>query len=195
MTPLLWIALGFVVALVVFLMVTFFKKDTMSANQFKVLRLLSALCSGFAGAFFTGDALFRLEQQLSNGAKLGISGTAGFALFFVVWFTFGNWQAPQHPPPPPPLPPDRVTASFPEGLFTFEVAARTIAKRWGPVDFQGFQPEQLAIKMHATDLDEGNVEDALTKLWYAAYDGLPKYRVDLEGGIFCIRKLESSHAS
>jgi hypothetical protein len=60
MTPLLWIALGFVALLVAFLMITYLRRDTSTANQHNTLRFLTALCSGFAGGFFTGDALFRL---------------------------------------------------------------------------------------------------------------------------------------
>lgn len=191
MTPLLWIALGFVVALVAFLMITYLKRDTSSANQHKSLRFLTALCSGFAGGFFTGDALFRLEEQLSNGAKLGISGTAGFALFFVVWFTYGPWA----PPPPHPPPPNRIRVSIPEG-WTFEQAARVVIQAaHGNPDFQGFRQKQLTVKMRGTDLDGDDAQDVLTKLRYAAYDGLPKYSVELEGGVFHICNLEPSHAS
>jgi hypothetical protein len=188
MTPQLWVALGFAAALVVFLMIAYFTKDRSTPNQQKILRLLSALCSGFAGGFFTGSALFQLEQQLPSGAKLLISGTAGFALFLVVLYT---WKVQPEPAPPPP---NRVIASFPEGFFTFEAAARAIVSGRGVVDFQGFQPGQLAIKLHAIDLDEATMQAALTKLGYGAYDRFPEYRVDVEGGVFHICKLESSHA-
>ena len=192
MTPLLWIAFAFVAGLVVFLMITYFKRDTSSANQHKTLRFLTSLCSGFAGGFFTGDALFRLEQQLSNGEKLGVSGTAGFALFFMVWVTYGKWQPPVPPPNPPP--PNRFKLSIPEG-WTFEQAARVVIKGRGSADFQGFQKGQLAVKMRAIDLDTADAQEALTKLWYEAYDELPKYLVDFEGGIFHIRKLEPPDAN
>jgi len=192
MTPQLWIALGFVAALVAFLMIAYFTKDTSTINQQRILRFLTALCAGFGGGFFTGDALVRLQQQLSNGATLGISGTAGFALFFVVWLTYFKWVPPSPPPPPPP---DRIKVSIPEG-WTFEQAARVVIKAArGTADFPGFRQEQLAVKMRATDLDESDAHSALTKLRYAAYDGLPKYRVELEGSVFHICNLDPSHAS
>ena len=72
----------------VFLMLTFFIKDSSSATQYNTLRFLTSLCSGFAGAFFTGEALFRLDQTLPAGGKIAVSGTAGCALFFVLWFTY-----------------------------------------------------------------------------------------------------------
>jgi hypothetical protein len=90
-TPLLWIGLAFTAALVVFLMVSFFvmRKDTdISQAAYNTLHFLTALCSGFAGGFLAGEALFRWEQQLAGGAKLLISGTAGFALFFLLWLRY-----------------------------------------------------------------------------------------------------------
>ena len=77
----LWVALVSLAALVVFLTITFLKRDTSSANEHGSLRFLTAPCGGFASGFFSGYAFFRMEQQLSNGAKVLISGTAAFALF------------------------------------------------------------------------------------------------------------------
>jgi len=68
MTSRLWIALGFVAALVLFLMITFLKRDTSSPNQHNTLRFLSSLCAGFAGGFFTGDGRpIQLPPQFSAG--------------------------------------------------------------------------------------------------------------------------------
>jgi hypothetical protein len=53
MFPLLWIAFGFVAAIVTFLMIAFLMRDRSSANQHKILRFLTSLCSGFAGGFFS----------------------------------------------------------------------------------------------------------------------------------------------
>jgi hypothetical protein len=187
MTSQLWIALGFVAALVLFLMITYFRRDTSTRNQHKTLRFLTSLCAGFAGGFFTGDALFHYEQQLSSGAKLGISGTAGFALFFVVWFTFGDWEVPP--------PPNRFRLSIPDGL-TFEQAARVIVESaHGNPDFQGFKDGQLSVKMRASEIDAIDAQGALTKLRYLAHDGFPDYRVDVDDGVFHIRNLEASHDS
>src|SRR3954463_383340 len=86
----LTIGLVFLAVLVVFLMFTFLRKDTATANQYRTLRFLSALCAGFAGTFLAGQALFNLNTPLSSGGRLVVSGTAGCALFFTVWFTYGK---------------------------------------------------------------------------------------------------------
>jgi hypothetical protein len=178
MTPQLWIGLGFTAALVVFLMITFFVKDTSSATQYKTLRFLTALCAGFAGGFLTGEALFHLDQQIGGGTKLVISGTAGCALFFAVWFTYG----PRSEPPPP----DRIVLSIPEG-WTFEQAARGIVEvARGIVTFDGFQPLQLATKLPTTNIDAPTVVSALTQLRYQS-TGLPAYSVVVEDGVFHLR--------
>jgi hypothetical protein len=84
--------------------------------------------------------------------------------------------------------------SIPEG-WTFEQAARVvIMAAAGVAEFQGFRQQELAVKMREVDLDESNARDALTKLQYAAYDGLPKYRVESKDGVFRISNLEDSNA-
>jgi hypothetical protein len=181
MSSLLWIAFGFVAGIVIFLMVAYFTRDTSTANQHKILRFLTSLCSGFAGGFFTGDALFKFEQQLSSGAKMGVSGTAGFALFFFVWLTYGGWSRPEPPPPP-----DRFRASIPEGL-TFEQAVRVVVQAArGNVVFEGFQEKELKVKLRAVELDGRDAAEALTKLRYGAYEKLPDYKVNLAAGVFRI---------
>jgi hypothetical protein len=175
MTPTLWIAFGFTAALVVFLMITFFVKDTSSPTQYKTLRFLTSLCAGFAGGFFTGDALFRLEQQMTGGVKLAISGTAGCALFFTVWFTYG--KRTESPPK------DHVVLSIGDG-WTFEQAARAIVKAArSVVHFDGFSSPQLATKLPATDIDAPTAQDALNHLRYQSTE-LPPYEVRFEKGAF-----------
>jgi hypothetical protein len=166
-----------------FLMIAFFVRDRSSANQHKILRFLTSLCSGFAGGFFTGDALFKFEQQLSSGAKLGVSGTAGFALFFLIWLTYGAWSPPEGPPAPP-----RFRASIPEGL-TFEQAARVVVQAArGNVVFQGFQKADLNLKLRAIDVEGRDASEALTKLRYGGDDRLPAYKVDFADGVFHIAR-------
>lgn len=178
MSPQLWVGLGFTAALVAFLMITFFIRDTSSPNQFVTLRFLTALCAGFAGGFFTGDALFRIEQQMDNGVKLALSGTAGCALFFAVWF--------RYPPRVEPPLKDRIILSIPEG-WTFEQAALGIVKAArGITHFEGFEPDQLRVQLPATEIDAPTAHDALAQLRYRS-SKLPAYRVDFENGVFHIR--------
>lgn len=178
MTPQLWIGLGFTAALVIFLMITYFVKDTSSPGQYNTLRFLTALCAGFAGGFFTGEALFRLDQQMADGARLAISGTAGTALFFTIWFTYGTRKEPP--------PPDRVRVSIPAG-WTFEQAARAIVNgTGGAIDFDGLGTQQLATPLPAAEIDAPSPRVALSNLRYHAA-ALPPYRVEVEDGVFHLR--------
>lgn len=83
MTTQLWIAFGFLALLVLFLMYSVIRPPE-NANHATV-KFLTALCAGFAGGFFTGEALLSING-MAGGTKFGISGTAGMALFFAVWF-------------------------------------------------------------------------------------------------------------
>src|SRR5438309_10791029 len=76
--------LVFVAILVLFLMIAFFRAGKLTDGQNKILRFLCSLCAGFAGALFTGEALFRLTTDVGRTGNLVISGTAGAALFFAV---------------------------------------------------------------------------------------------------------------
>jgi hypothetical protein len=101
MSPLRWIGVAFTAALVVFLMATFFvtrREALISQAAYNSLHFLTALCAGFAGGFIAGEALFRWDQQLAEGARFFISGTAGFALLFLVWIKYPKYPAPAKPP-------------------------------------------------------------------------------------------------
>ena len=182
MSATLWIAFGFTFALVAFLMVTFFVKDTSSPTQYNTLHFLTSLCAGFAGGFFTGEALVRFEQTIGEGGKLIGSGTAGCALFFVLWFSYPKRA---DPPASPPLK-DRIKLSFGEG-WTFEQAARAIVEAARAiVQFEGFTKDQLSVPLRATDIDAPSPRDAINQLRHQS-DQLPAYQVSVEGGMYHIR--------
>ena len=86
MSPHLWVAV-LLLSILVFLIVAFFTRPTLTDAQFTILRFLSALCAGCAAWFISGEVLFNMSGQMSGG-KYAISGTSGFALFLVVWFFF-----------------------------------------------------------------------------------------------------------
>jgi hypothetical protein len=187
MTPILWIAFGFTAALVGFLMLTFFVKDTSSPTQYNTLHFLTSLCAGFAGGFFTGEALFRFDQTLAAGGKIAVSGTAGCALFFVLWFTY-----PKREPPPPPQAPlkDRMKISVGAG-WTFEQATDAIIRAArATVRYEGFTADQMALKLPAIDIDTETPRDALDQLRYYSNE-LPKYEVELRNGVYYIRARNS----
>jgi cation transport ATPase len=83
-----WVGCGFAIFLVIFAIVVFFRRGKLEAHQCALLRFLLALCAGFAGGLISGEALFKLVENRGVNSQLAVSGTAGFALFFTVWFTF-----------------------------------------------------------------------------------------------------------
>jgi hypothetical protein len=182
MTPQLWIGFGFLALLVLFLMLAYFVKDKASPNQYNILRFLTALCAGFAGGFLAGEALFHLDATIAGGAKIALSGTAGCALFFSIWFTY-----PKQPDPTPPLPlADRCALSIPDG-WTFEQAVRAIVKAArAAVVFEGFQAAQVEAKLTAGNIDAPSARDALEQLKYQS-TALPPYTVDLKKGVYHIQ--------
>ena len=82
----LWVGLGLLLLLLISLIVAFFK-PVLTADQRTILRFVSAVYGGFAGAFITGDALFKMTGKTTT-SEYAISGAAGFALVFVIWIFF-----------------------------------------------------------------------------------------------------------
>jgi hypothetical protein len=151
----LWIGLGFAAFLILFLVVAFFAAPNMTPGQHSILRFFAALCAGFAGALIAGEALFRMEGD-TGGVKYLVSGTAGFALFFAVWFFF-----PKHSPPTPP---DRFRASIPKG-WTFQQAAKVFAQRERALaDFDGLTASELAAELSPTEIDTKTAGEAIGRL-------------------------------
>jgi hypothetical protein len=173
----LWIGFGFAVLLVLFLMVAFFKAPTMTPGQFAILRFFAALCAGFAGGLITGEALFRMEGD-TGGVKYLVSGTAGFALFFVVWFFF--------PKLTPPMAPDRFRLSLPMG-WTFQHAAKTFAQRDSAfVDFDGLTTVELGAKLSAAEIDAKTVGEAIKRLRLVTVtpNAIREYDIKYEDSIY-----------
>jgi hypothetical protein len=119
-----------------------------------------------------------MEAQMTDGAKIAITGAAGFALFFTVWFTFGTVI----PPAPPPLaPPDRIRISIPDG-WTFQKAVQAlVTSDHAMVDLQGFQPNELAASLKGRQLDLQTISDGLLALRQLAAPGaVREYDVNFE---------------
>lgn len=154
MTSLQYVGLGFAAALVIFLMIAYFVSGKASGGQLAILQFLCALCGGFAGALMTGTALFDLNESWTNG-KLAVSGTAGFALFFAVWYGFGRILS---------TPPDGFNMSIPSGT-SFQAIATEIAKHdKSVVQFVGFTALELAAPLTSQVLETDSVADALRAL-------------------------------
>lgn len=114
----LWIGFGFATILVTFLIIAFFIKERLSDDQRNILRFLCALCAGFSGALITGEALFNLNTSLGGSTKIAVSGSAGAALFFTIWFTFKTLAPP----------PDAYHFSIPSG-WKFEMAVKAMVNQ------------------------------------------------------------------
>src|SRR5438045_1433594 len=103
-----WVGFGLVLLVVVFFIVAFFIAPNMTRGQYTILKFLAALCAGCAGSLLTGEALFRIEGAMGAQTKYLFSGTAGFALFGLVWLIF-----PRFSPPPDP---NSFHAALPSGV-------------------------------------------------------------------------------
>lgn len=150
----LWVGLGFAAALIVFLIVVFFKKGQLSDDQRQILRFLCSLCAGFSGIFITGDALFKLDANLGESTKLLVQGTAGAALFFTVWFTYETVATPG------------VGYNFkvPDG-WTFETAVQAMTKQDGSVpEFVGFTDEEMNSSLRAQKIETSTIMKAIESL-------------------------------
>ena len=147
----LWIGLGFAVLLTLFLMVAFIQGRRLNDDQRQILRFLCALCAGFAGALITGDALFKMDAQTGQNTKIAVSGTAGCALFFAVWFTFRKVVPP----------PDAFHFSIPAG-WNFKQTVNALARQDGAlVEFIGFTDEELVTPLEQRELHTTAAIDAL----------------------------------
>lgn len=88
----LWVpGLVFTSLLILFLMVAFFFAPQMSEDQRGLVRFLSALCGGFAGAFLGGTATLQLDIPKGKGVKIALSATGGIAIFLFLYFQAPYW--------------------------------------------------------------------------------------------------------
>lgn len=177
MTTQLWIAFGFLALLVIFLIITVIIRDKLSSNQVNTLRFLTSLCAGVAGSFFAGDALFQLDAALANGVKLAISGTAGFALFLTVWFTY--------------KPVFNLTPGFNFKVlngWTFQQTVMAIMEANESLsEFIGFGKDDLSLKLTERELNADSALEALKKLRFLN-SSLPNYSVTLNNNLYKIEK-------
>ena len=166
-----WIGLGFVALLVIFFMVAFFMKN-LTPSQEQILRFLAALCAGFAGALLAGEALFSMNTQLQQGSSLAVRGTAGFALFFAVWYGFRQVAHGL------PSGPEALSFSVPPG-WTFRGAVDALATNDNAVaKFVDFPETALNTVLRAREIHTGNVTEAILALRELAEPGaLPLYDV------------------
>jgi hypothetical protein len=178
MTPQLWIGFGFLALLVLFLIVSFFLTPKLTDDQRATLKFLSSLCAGFSGGFLTGTALF--EMHMTKGpTTFSISGAAGCALFFTVWFFYPKIFT---------LKPG-FAFSIPAN-WNFRDSAEQVAQSQGAVvEWQGFKKEELDSPVQTRALSTRTAKDALLQLRLITVNPtvIRPYDVEEDGSIFRLR--------
>ncbi len=147
MTPQLWIGFSFLVALVAFLIISYFVELKQSSTRRAILQFLTSLTSGFAGGFLSGSSIFDASWT-SPTSRIALSGTAGFAIFFAVWFSYQKMF------PPPGLTADNsLPIDIPAGWSFKDVVDTVAGKDKCAVDYQGFTPKELNTKLKSQTLN------------------------------------------
>jgi hypothetical protein len=175
MTPQLWVAFGFLTALVIFLIVSFFLTPKVTDDQRVILKFLTSLCAGVSGGFLTGSSLFDATWTTPTG-KVALSGSAGFALFFVVWFFYPKVFAIA----------DAISISVPAG-WSFRNAADRIANVANAVvDYRGFTKDELTAPLQERNIETKTVSEALLTLRLMAVQpgAIRKYVVKQNGSVY-----------
>lgn len=146
MTPQLWIGFGFLVALVAFLIISYFVELKQNSTRRAILQFLTSLTSGFAGGFLSGSSIFDASWT-SPTSRIALSGTAGFAIFFAIWFSYQKLF-----PPPGIVADDSLTLDIPEGWSFKDVVNVLAGKDKCAVDCQDFTPEELNTRLKSQTL-------------------------------------------
>jgi hypothetical protein len=151
-----WVGVVFAGIFVCFLMYTINKGKDLNSGQRLMLRILSALCAAIGGALISGDAFFSLVRNVPGG-KLTVSGTAGFAIFFVIWFIFP--KGPNFEPLP-----ERFKMAIPAN-WTFQQVADSCAQNDNSVvDYDGFTAKERAAPLKAWKLETDTITQAIEQL-------------------------------
>lgn len=153
MTATLWIGFGFLALLVIFLIASFFFTPRLTADQRGTLKFLSSLCGGFSGGFLTGGALFEMHKA-AGATTFTVSGTAGFALFLVVWFFYPKVFKLD----------DAFEFSIPSG-WTFREAVEAMTRtNDGVSEYQGFTIEELRAPIQGRRISSKSLSEGIGQL-------------------------------
>jgi hypothetical protein len=174
-TAQLWIGFGFLSLLIAFLIVSFFFTPKLTDDQRGTLKLISALCAGFSGGFLTGSALFEMHKT-AGSTTFAISGTAGCALFFVVWFFYPRVF--------------KIADAFAFNIgqnWTFRDTADQMARsRNSVVDPVAFRPDELKAAMQSRGVSTTSLREALAQLRYLTVEAnaVRPYDVTQDGSMY-----------
>ena len=177
-----WVGVGLVLIVVLFFMYAFFKAPNMTQQQFAIIKILAALCAAGAGALITGEALFKAEVSMGETQKYLFTGTAGFALFGLVWLIFPKYSAPSAP--------DSFSVSLPEG-WTFRHAVEKFAEldKNAFADFEGFSDDELNAELKSRQIATKTAKDAIRLLRSATVvaNAVRKYDVIYKDSTYHLR--------
>lgn len=166
-----WVGVAFAAVFVLFLMYSINKGKELNHGQRLMLRILSSLCGAIGGALISGEALVNYSGTVPGG-KMTISGTAGFAILFVIWITFP--KGPKFEPLPA-----KFKISVP-AKWAFEQVADLCAQLDNSViDYNGFSDMERKAELKEWRLETDNVVQALEALGSITIvpNSVRKYRV------------------
>ena len=178
MTAPLWIGFAFLAFLIIFLMTSFFLTPRLTADQRGTLKLLSSLCAGFCGGFLTGGALFEMHKGVGT-TTFTVSGTAGFALFLVVWFFYPKVFKLE----------DGFQFSIPSGwTFRDTVEAMTLSKD-GVNEYLGFTGEELRAPIQARAISSKSLIEGINQLRFITVqpDAVRPYEVTRQDSVYRLK--------
>lgn len=174
-----WIAFGCMVVLLIFAILAYFFPPKGDNSQLPILRVLLSLLAGFGAWFIAGTALFNLNVDLAKGQQMAVSGTLGFALFFVVFYGMRRTA--------PPKPEPSVTVDVVSGS-KFGDTARKIAGADKHGRLEGFTQEQLGAALLPGKLGPLPTIEALRHLGrMVERPGFPEYDVSYDAPIYIFR--------
>ena len=151
-----WVGVGFAAVFVVFLMYSINRGKGLNSGQRLMLKILSALCAGAGAGLISGEAFFNLSRNVPGG-KLTVSGTAGFAIFFVIWFAFP--KGPKFEPLP-----DRFRMAVPAGWTFQQVADACALQESSVIHYDGFTNEEMEAPLKPWKLETDSVIEAIEQL-------------------------------
>ncbi|HZR31144.1 MAG TPA: hypothetical protein VFA76_04750 [Terriglobales bacterium] len=175
MTTPLWIGFSFLALLVIFLICSFFFAPRLTDDQRGTLKLLSSLCAGFSGGFLTGGALFEMHKTAGT-TTFGISGTAGCALFLVVWFFYPRVFKLD----------DGFEFSIPNGWTFRDTVDRMAQTRHGVSEWRGFTAQEMSALIQRRQISSESLSDAIgqLRLMTVTPDAVRPYDVTREGAVY-----------
>lgn len=161
-----------------FLWKAFFTTVSLQPLHYDIIHFVCSFCAGAAGAFFTGAAILSADVPLGGGGKLAFQGSAGVALFALVFFVFRLKKGANQDA--------AVGAKVAIGTENpFSQVANALADEAGAtIDMSVLSVDEKAVVPRSAELRCGNLQQAhqsLIRLGELVSPGSVRpYRVDLD---------------